>query len=64
MTEFQMIYSSPGSVITTADAVFNSTQEVPTEDQVAMTLLNDTVTLNTLNITSLKVNGTGMSDKT
>lgn len=57
------IYSSQGSVITTSEVFFNSTQDVPSYDDVAMTLLNDTVTLNALNITSFKMNDTGMSDK-
>lgn len=56
-------YSSQGSVITTSEVFFNSTQDVPSYDEVAMTLLNDTVTLNALNITSFKMNDTGMSDK-
>ncbi len=57
------MYSSQGSVITTSEVFFNSTQDVPSYDYVAMTLLSDTVTLNALNITSFKMNDTGMSDK-
>ncbi|KTF71114.1 hypothetical protein cypCar_00046944, partial [Cyprinus carpio] len=47
-----------GSVITTSELAFNSTQNVPSELQIAEKLLSDNKTLYDLNITSFSVNNT------
>ncbi|KTF73268.1 hypothetical protein cypCar_00049416 [Cyprinus carpio] len=49
-----------GSVITTSELAFNSTQNVPSELQIAEKLLSDNKTFYALNITSFSVNNTGI----
>lgn len=60
------MYSRKGSVFTDTQLTFNDAQYVPSPAEIARVLLNDTATVNALNITSnsLEVNGIGKFDNT
>jgi len=60
------MYSRKGSVLTDTELTFNKTEYVPSPTEIASSILDDTATVDALNITSksLEVNGTGRSDNT